>query len=108
MCARQNRVPRGRPRQSVPRALPDDLYDYADDPMPAERLPRRGARAYIFDVERLPVIDDWPEKVPVTVAEIDIFERYFGDVLDRLFGPVDADAGNETLRPLPPSGNSRP
>lgn len=108
MCARQNRAPRGRPRQSVPQALPDNLYDYAADPMPAEHSPRRESRPHIFDVERLPVIDDWPEKVPVTEAEIDIFERYFGDVLDRLFGPVDADAGNETLQPLPPGGNSKP
>jgi len=108
MCARQNRAPRGRPRQSVPQALPDDLYDYAADPMPAERPSRREPRPYIFDVERLPVIDDWPEKVPVTEAEIDIFERYFGDVLDRLFGPVDADPDNETLHPLPPNGNSKP
>ena len=35
MCARQSRAPRGRPRQSIPQALPDDLYDYAADPMPA-------------------------------------------------------------------------
>jgi len=35
------------------------------------------------------VTDDWPEKVPITGAEIEIFERYFGDVLDELFGPID-------------------
>jgi hypothetical protein len=68
--------------------LPDDLYDYDDDPAPRVS-PRRGSPPDAFDVERLPVIDDWPERVPVTVAEVDIFERYFGDVLDRLFGPID-------------------
>lgn len=41
------------------------------------------------DVSTWTVIDDWPEKVPVTEAEIEIFERYFGDVLDKLFGSID-------------------
>lgn len=41
------------------------------------------------DVSVWTVINDWPEKVPITEAEIEIFERYFGDVLDELFGPID-------------------
>jgi hypothetical protein len=32
------------------------------------------------------VSDDWPERVPVTEAEIDLFEAWFGDILDELFG----------------------
>ncbi|SHI39367.1 hypothetical protein SAMN02745911_0035 [Aureimonas altamirensis DSM 21988] len=36
------------------------------------------------------VTDDWPEKVPITEAEIEIFERYFGDVFDELFGSIDS------------------
>ncbi|MGI6247321.1 MAG: hypothetical protein ACOYJQ_16365 [Pseudochelatococcus sp.] len=107
MCARHRRAPRGRPRHSIPQAFPDDLYDYANDPTPAERLPRREPSPHIFDIEKLPIIDDWPERVPVTEAEIDIFERYFGDVLDRLFGPVDADPGNDSLPPLTSNGNSK-
>jgi hypothetical protein len=35
------------------------------------------------------VTDDWPEKVPVTEAEIILFERWFGDILDEMFGRVD-------------------
>jgi hypothetical protein len=35
------------------------------------------------------VTDDWPEKVPITEAEIEIFERYFGDFLDEFFRPID-------------------
>jgi hypothetical protein len=83
------RAPRrkGRPRQQAPKTLPDDLFDYADEPTPDG--PPREAPLRIFDVEKLPVIDDWPEKVPITEEEVDIFERYFGDVLDRLFGPID-------------------
>ena len=41
------------------------------------------------DVSTWTVIDDWPEKAPITEAEIEIFERYFGDVLDELFGSID-------------------
>jgi hypothetical protein len=31
------------------------------------------------------VTDDWPEEVPVTEAEIDVFEAWFGDLFDELF-----------------------
>ena len=34
------------------------------------------------------VTDDWPAKVPVTDAEIAVFEAWFGDLFDELFGPV--------------------
>lgn len=39
--------------------------------------------------------DDWPDPVPVTEAEIEVFERWFGDLFDELFGPDTAlpDAG---------------
>ncbi|WP_247657844.1 hypothetical protein [Aquabacter sp. L1I39] len=30
---------------------------------------------------------DWPEAVPITEAEIDVFERWFGDLFDDLLGP---------------------
>jgi len=58
-------------------------------------------------VDSLPVFDDWPEKVPITEAELEIFERYFGDVLDRLFGPID-DPDNQGLPPLTSDDNSKP
>jgi hypothetical protein len=32
------------------------------------------------------VTDDWPEDVPVTEAEIDVFEAWFGELFDELFG----------------------
>lgn len=34
------------------------------------------------------VTDDWPAKVPVTDAEIAVFEAWFGDLFDELLGPV--------------------
>jgi hypothetical protein len=33
------------------------------------------------------VTDDWPDPVPVTEAEVEVFERWFGDLFDELFGP---------------------
>lgn len=32
------------------------------------------------------VTDDWPEHIPVSEAEVDLFERWFGDFFDELFG----------------------
>jgi hypothetical protein len=31
------------------------------------------------------VKDDWPKDVPVTEAEIEVFEAWFGDLFDELF-----------------------
>lgn len=107
MGAEHSRTRRGRPRRPVPRALPDDLYDYGDDPArPTSR--RRNPSPDAFDIEKLPVIDDWPERVPVTEAEVDIFERYFGDVLDRLFGPINPTPENLDLLKLTPNVNNKP
>lgn len=63
-------------------ALPSDLYAYAE----AKPLPRIG-RPPKHDLETWTVIDDWPEGVPVTDAEVDVFEAWFGDLFDELFGP---------------------
>jgi hypothetical protein len=39
------------------------------------------------DLSTWTVTDDWPDPVPVTEAEIDVFEQWFGDLFDELFGP---------------------
>jgi len=39
------------------------------------------------DVEAWTVTDDWPNPVPSTDAELDVFEAWFGDLFDGLFGP---------------------
>lgn len=59
-------------------ALPDDLF------IQIESWPRIG-RPVKHDVETWHVIDDWPARVPVTDAEIDIFGAWFGDLFDELF-----------------------
>lgn len=63
----------------APDALADDLYDYAHPP--ARRL--RGPAPE--DPTTWTVTDDWPEDVPVTEAEIEVFEAWFGDLFDELF-----------------------
>ena len=60
-------------------ATADDLYDYA-------RLHvRRPGRLAVEDPTTWTVKDDWPEDVPVTEAEIEVFEAWFGDLFDELF-----------------------
>ena len=58
-------------------SLPDDLYDYLQ---PAVR--RKGRPA---DRSGWTVTDDWPDEVPITEAEIEVFEAWFGDLFDELF-----------------------
>lgn len=69
---------RGRVRVGV---LPDDLHDYAR--MPVANPGHRSKH----NVEEWTVTDDWPERVPVLQAEIDVFEAWFGYLFDELFGP---------------------
>jgi hypothetical protein len=38
------------------------------------------------DIETWAVTDDWPERVPITDAELDVFEAWLGEVFDELFG----------------------
>ena len=87
MCAQRRRAQPGRPRQSAPRTLPDDLFDYADDPTPESRARAEDTPLLGPDGQRTRVTDDWPEDIPVTEAEIDVFERWFGDVFDGLLNP---------------------
>jgi hypothetical protein len=39
------------------------------------------------DLETWIVTDDWPRRTSVTDAEVDVFEAWFGDVFDEMFGP---------------------
>ena len=59
--------------------LPDDLY------ITPEPWPRIG-RPPKHDLSAWSVTDDWPERVPVTQAAVDVFEAWFGDLFDELFG----------------------
>jgi hypothetical protein len=60
-------------------SLPDDLYDYLQ---PAARRKGRPAKKKRSEWT---VTDDWPAEVPITEAEIEVFETWFGDLFDELF-----------------------
>ncbi|MEZ5789152.1 MAG: hypothetical protein R3D62_22310, partial [Xanthobacteraceae bacterium] len=64
---------------TAPGEAPDDLYDYAY--LPA----RRAGRPIADDPSTWTVSDDWPDEVPVTEAEIEVFEAWFGDMFDEWF-----------------------
>ena len=68
-------------RRRLPIDAPlDDFYDYAAAlARPERRQAKRERRT-------LTVTDDWPEDVPVTEAEIAVFEAWFGELFDELFG----------------------
>jgi hypothetical protein len=71
---------RSRRRHAPGEAALDDLNDYVAAPVGHGR--RRAKR----DRTTLTVTDDWPEDVPVTDAEIAVFEAWFGELFDELFG----------------------
>jgi hypothetical protein len=68
-----------RPRLSLG-VLPHDLC------ISLAPRPRIG-RPPKHDLSAWTVTDDWPERVPITRAEADVFEGWFGDLFDELFGP---------------------
>ncbi len=88
MRPQRPRTRRGRPSQPAPKTLPGDLYDYDDDPEPSSGVKRCDAPLLGPDGQTMHVTDDWPEDVPVTEAEIQIFERWFGDVFDELLSSL--------------------
>ena len=71
---------KSQPRHSPGGALLDDLYDYVAAPA------RPGRRPAKRDRTTLTATDNWPEDVPVTETEIAVFEAWFGDLFDELFG----------------------
>jgi len=64
---------------TAPGEPPDDLYDYL------RPYARRPGRLRSDDPSIWTVSDDWPDEVPVTEAEIEVFEAWFGDLFDELF-----------------------
>jgi hypothetical protein len=68
-----------RPRASLG-IVPNDLYI---EPGPWPRI----GRPPKHDVEMWKVTDNWPKRVPITDAELDVFEAWFGDLFDGLLGP---------------------
>ena len=69
-------------RAHADRSAKIDLFDYCKLPQPKPR-----GRPVIDDLSDWRVVDDFPEEIPVTPEEVDVIERWLGDVLDELFGP---------------------
>lgn len=67
-----------RPRASLG-VVPNDLY-IEPEPWPYIGRPPK------HDLKTWKVTDDWPERVPITDAELDVFEAWFSDLFDELFG----------------------
>ncbi|WP_245451883.1 recombinase family protein [Mesorhizobium waimense] len=76
------------PDNSSPFSAPQDevdLFDYVRKP----RAPRHAtsqvlARTAIDRAWDLSISDDWPDRIPVSDAELDVFEVHFGPLLDEL------------------------
>lgn len=91
--------PRTRRRKAltVPIDDPVDFLDYDLEGSSSPAGPTRNNANRIWsrpggwkdDLSTWTVTDDWPERVPVTSAEVDVFEAWFGDVFDELFGPCE-------------------
>ena len=63
-----------------------DLYDYVRPVRSAAPQPRSRARKGGEHRASRKVSDDWPDHVPVTETELDLFEVHFGPLLDELLG----------------------
>jgi hypothetical protein len=87
----------GRPRQPAPKTLPDDLFDYDNDPAPRKGVQRSGMPLLGPNGQTMRVTDDWPDDIPVTEAEIQVFERWFGDVFDELLSPEKPEGSLQIL-----------
>ena len=77
-------APRSR-RTKRPPTASEQLEELLGYPWPFPGRPPK------HDLTTWTVTDDWPDPVPVTEAEIEVFERWFGDLFDELFDP---DAGS--------------
>lgn len=63
----------------------DSLYDFYGErgeqsPL-QKRAPRRPRPKWAPKI-----IDDWPDRVPVFVEEVEMYELYFAEELDEIFG----------------------
>ena len=67
-------------RRAIVGALPPDLYLDLDTP----RV--RIGRPPNHELTAWRVVDNWPAAIPISEAELDLFEAHFGELIDRLFG----------------------
>lgn len=63
-----------------------DFYDYVRPVQSAPPESRSRARKGGEHAWSLNISDDWPDHVPVTESELDLFEVHFGPLIDELLG----------------------
>ena len=68
-----------RPRKIHPPTVADELETLLGFRWAMGRPPKH-------DLATWTVTDDWPDPAPVAMAEVDVFEHFFGDLFDELFG----------------------
>ncbi len=68
-------------RRARPLTASEQLEELLGYPVPMGRPPRH-------DLAKWSVTDNWSDPVPVTEAEVKLFERWFGDLFDEMFGPT--------------------
>ena len=72
-----------RPRKQHTPTASEQLEALLGAPWPfTGRSPRHDLSSWV-------VHDDWPNSVPVTLAEVEIFEHFFGGLIDELFKAAD-------------------
>lgn len=69
-----------RSRKSSSPTASDQLEALLGYPWPFAGRPLR------HDLSTWTIKDDWPEAVPITEAEVAVFEHWFGDLFDALLG----------------------
>jgi hypothetical protein len=69
------------PQRESPPTASEQLETLLGYPWPFPGRPPK------HDLSTWTVTDDWPDPVPVTEAEIEVFEQWLGDLFDELFGP---------------------
>lgn len=73
-----------RSRHARPPTASEQLEELLGYPWPFPGRPPK------HDLSTWTVTDDWPDPVPVSEAEIEVFEQWFGDLFDELFGSSDS------------------
>ena len=61
-----------------------DFFDYASPERRTSRQPGGVERRAVVARLGVRITDDWPAHVPVTEAELDLFEAHFGPLIDEL------------------------
>lgn len=58
-----------------------DFLDFYREPEPRKETTRREKPKW-----QPKIVDDWPDEVPVFIEELELYELYLGDDLDRILG----------------------